>query len=74
MVILFSRNSTRQLQSITNNSNNSSDMMSTNNRTHIPVDSFVQLNLKPSVEISVQDYKVNTHLSTRVQRIRKEKN
>ena len=74
MVILFSRNSTRQLQSITNNNNNSSDMMSTNNRTHIPVDSFVQLNLKPSVEISVQDYKVNTHLSTRVQRIRKEKN
>ncbi|CAF0766941.1 unnamed protein product [Adineta ricciae] len=52
-----SKNSTRQLQSITNNNNNSPDMISTNNRTHIPVDSFVQLNLKPSMEISVQDYK-----------------
>ncbi|CAF1048006.1 unnamed protein product [Adineta ricciae] len=52
-----SKNSTRQLQSITNNNNNSPDMISTNNQTHVPVDSFVQLNLKPSVEISLQDYK-----------------
>lgn len=39
---------TRRLQPITNN----------NYRTHTPVDSFVQLNLKPSsIDIKLEDYK-----------------
>ncbi len=32
-------------------------MISNNCRTRIPVDSFVQLNLKPSIDITVEDYK-----------------
>jgi hypothetical protein len=46
---------TRRLQPITNN--NTHDMISNNCRTRIPVDSFVQLNLKPSIDITVEDYK-----------------
>lgn len=32
-------------------------MMQNNCRTRTPVDSFVQLNLKPSIDITVEDYK-----------------
>ncbi|CAF3735883.1 unnamed protein product [Adineta steineri] len=46
---------TRRLQPITNN--NTHDMISNNCRTRTPVDSFVQLNLKPAIDITVEDYK-----------------
>ncbi|CAF3340293.1 unnamed protein product [Rotaria sp. Silwood2] len=51
---------TRRLQSITNNNNNNNNthiMLQNNCRTRTPVDSFVQLNLKPSIDITVEDYK-----------------
>ncbi len=47
---------TRRLQSITNN-NNTHDIVQNNCRTRTPVDSFVQLNLKPAIDITVEDYK-----------------
>jgi hypothetical protein len=47
---------TRRLQPITNN--NTHDITSNNYRTRTPVDSFVQLNLKPSsIDIRLEDYK-----------------
>ncbi|CAF3761458.1 unnamed protein product [Rotaria sp. Silwood1] len=46
---------TRRLQSITNN--NSHVMLQNNCQTRTPVDSFVQLNLKPPIDITVEDYK-----------------
>jgi hypothetical protein len=47
---------TRRLQSITNN--NTHDIIQNNCRTRTPVDSFVQLNLKPSsIDIRLEDYK-----------------
>lgn len=46
---------TRRLQSITNN--NSHDTLQNNYRTPTPVDSFVQLNLTPSIDIKLEDYK-----------------
>ncbi|UJR22473.1 hypothetical protein I4U23_025527 [Adineta vaga] len=57
-----SKNQTRQFPFLTNNNNNNNnnttnEMTSTNYRAHTPVDSFVQLNLKPAMEISLQDYK-----------------
>ncbi|CAF0945210.1 unnamed protein product [Rotaria sordida] len=53
---------TRRLQSITNNNNNNNNsthiMLQNNCRTtRTPVDSFVQLNLKPSIDITVEEYK-----------------
>lgn len=43
---------TRRLQPITNNNPKTHD-----SRTHTPVDSFVQLNLKPAIDIKLEDYK-----------------
>jgi hypothetical protein len=47
---------TRRLQPITNN--NTHDIIQKNCRIRTPVDSFVQLNLKPSsIDIRLEDYK-----------------
>jgi hypothetical protein len=47
-----SNTKTRRLQSITNNNNTQN-----NYRTHTAVDSFVQLNLTPAIDIKLEDYK-----------------
>ena len=40
-----------------NNNDNVLEMMQSTCQTHTPVDSFVQLNLKPTINIEVEDYK-----------------
>jgi len=47
-----SNTKTRRLQSITNNNNTQNKY-----RTHTAVDSFVQLNLTPAIDIKLEDYK-----------------
>ena len=46
-----STSKTRRLQSMTTNTN------TPDSRMHTPVDSFVQLNLKPAIDIKLEDYK-----------------
>jgi hypothetical protein len=68
-----SNTKTRRLQSITNNNNNNNNTQNTC-RTRTPVDSFVQLNLKPEtdikpdIHITLEDYKKakDTMLTTKI--------